>query len=98
MPQKLEVRLIDLHGRLRSRQDSNLLKLLKATPGVLQMTAQGHEDRPREVTVTHSELSEVLICHEHRADVIPIEQPVTCPGRKETVKVLRRSAVTPSRS
>lgn len=98
MPQKLEVRLIDLHGRLRSRRDSNLLKLLKATPGVLQMTAQGHEGRPREVTVTHSEFSEVLICREHGADVIPIEQPVTCPGRKKTVKVLCRSAVTPSRS
>lgn len=73
MPQKLEVRLIDLHGRFRSRWAFNLPKLLKATPGVLQMIAQGHQGRPGEVAVTHSEFSEVLIRQEHRADVIPIE-------------------------
>lgn len=73
MPQKLEVRLTDLHGRLRSRRGADLLKLLKATPGVLQMIAQGHKGRPGEVTVTHSEFSEVLIRREHGADVIPIE-------------------------
>lgn len=48
-----------------------------------ELITQNHKGHPVEVTVTHSELSEVLICSEHRTDMMPADETGIWPVRKE---------------